>query len=181
MMKLLLGGSPSWKPIKGYEEIYEVSSAGQVRNVVTGRTIKPKIEKNGYVRVHLSKNGTAKSVLLHRVVATAFLGNPNRFLTVNHKDENKQNNSAHNLEWCDMSYQNRYGNGAIARNKAKERPVIQMDMSGRYIQTWGSIKEAAEALGLNSSTIVCVCKGKRRYKSTGGYKFRYAEGVIQHG
>lgn len=180
-MKLLIGGSPCthWKPVNGYEGIYEVSNFGDIRNVATGRILKQKVERNGYVRVHLSKDGIAKSLLLHRIVAEAFLENPHNFCTINHIDENKQNNSFSNLEWCDMSYQNRYGIGALKRNKAKERAVIQMDMSGKYVKTWGSIKSAADALGLNPSTIVCVCKGKRRYKSTGGHKFRYAEEVMR--
>ena len=71
--------------------------------------------------------------------------------------------------------------GARARNKAKERPVWQLSMDGEPIHLWSSIKEAAIALGVNPSTVVCVCKGKRRYKSTGGYKFRYSEEVVLHG
>lgn len=181
-MRLLLGGSPCtlWKPVIGYEGIYEVSSTGAIRNIKTGHILKAKEERNGYMRVHLSKNGIAKSVLLHRIVAEAFLENPENLPTVNHIDENKQNNNACNLEWCDMSYQNKYGNGACRRNKAKERAVVQLNMNGEYVQTWTSIKSAADALGLRTSSIICVCKGKRRYKSTGGHKFRYLEGVIQH-
>jgi hypothetical protein len=179
-VKLLIGGSPCtyWRPFPGYEGYYEISNHGDVKRLDTGKLISRKVEKNGYVRVHLSKNGKAESILLHRAVALAFVPNrnPKAFKTVNHIDENKQNNSASNLEWCDMSYQNRYGRGAETRNEAKKRAVIQLDMDGEFVKKWGSIKEAAESLGLNSSSIMCVCKGARRYKSTGGCKFRYVEG-----
>ncbi len=182
-MRILIGGSPCthWRPISGYEGFYDVSDNGEVRNSRTGRILKQKVERNGYVRVHLSKDGTARSLLLHRVVANTFIPNPNGFLTVNHLDEDKTNNRLSNLEWANMSRQNSYGQGARARNKAKERPVWQLSMDGEPIHLWSSIKEAAIALGVNPSTVVCVCKGKRRYKSTGGYKFRYSEEVVLHG
>lgn len=182
-MKLLIGGSPCthWSPVPGYDGLYEIADNGAVRNSRTGRVLRPKIERNGYVRVHLSKDGRSKSLLLHRIVATVFVPNPCGFSTVNHIDENKANNAATNLEWANMSYQNTYGRAAVARNKAKERPVWQLSMSGEPIRRWDSIKEAAKFLGVNPSTVVCVCKGKRRYKSTGGYKFKYSEEVVLHG
>ena len=104
-MKLLIGGSPCthWRPISGYEGFYEVSDNGEVRNSRTGRILKQKVERNGYVRVHLSKDGTARSLLLHRVVANTFIPNPNGLLTVNHLDEDKTNNRLSNLEWANMS------------------------------------------------------------------------------
>lgn len=165
-----------WKPVLGYGN-YIISNYGRVKNRFTGHILADKVEKNGYVRVHLSNQGTAKLFLLHRLVACAFVPNPDNHPTVNHIDENKQNNRADNLEWCDMSYQNSYGVGAENRNKAKERPVVQFDLSWNKVKEWGSIAEAADALGLERSTIVAVCKGKRRYKSTGGYIFRYLEDV----
>ena len=99
-MKLLIGGSPCthWRPISGYEGFYEVSDNGEVRNSRTGRILKQKVERNGYVRVYLSKDGTARSLLLHRVVANTFIPNPNGLLTVNHLDEDKTNNRLSNLE-----------------------------------------------------------------------------------
>jgi hypothetical protein len=113
-MKILIGGSPCthWRPISGYEGFYEVSDNGEVRNSRTGRILKQKVERNGYVRVHLSKDGTARSLLLHRVVANTFIPNPNGLLTVNHLDEDKTNNRLSNLEWANMSRQNSYGQGA---------------------------------------------------------------------
>ena len=176
-IRILMGGSPCthWTPVVEYENTYEVSVFGEVRRIKTGKILKPKIEKNGYVRIRLSQNGIAKSKLLHRIVAKAFIPNPLNHNTVNHKDEKKQNNKMDNLEWVSMSYQNSYGVGAICRNKFKEKPVNQYDLNGNFIKRWNSIKEVAESKGLNPSSIVCVCKGKRRYKSTGGYMFKYEE------
>lgn len=167
----------TWRDIEEYQGIYEVSTNGQVRRK-NGKILKPKIERTGYVRYHLSKNGLSKSLLAHRIVAQAFLPNPNNYKTINHIDENKSNNNINNLEWCDMSYQNRYGQGAINRNKAKEKPVLQYDKEGNFIKRFDSVKKAAIELNLNQSSIHCVCKKQRRYKSTGGYIFKYENGGL---
>ena len=172
-IKLMPGGSPCT------QGIYEVSTTGQIRRTKNGKILTPKIERNGYVRVHLSKNGIAESVSLHRIVAKAFVPNPKGYKTVNHINEDKSDNRVENLEWASMSYQNSYGKGAINRNLAKQVPVLQFDMSGRLLRKWDSIKEVAETYGLNPSSIVAVCKKKKRYKSTGGYKFAYLEEAHQ--
>ena len=161
-----------WKSVNGYEEIYEVSDYGAIRRV-GGKILKPKQEANGYRRYHLSKNGVAKSILAHRIVALAFIENPHGYDTVNHINEDKSDNRVENLEWCDMSYQNRYGIGAINRNKFKEKPVLQYTKDGQFVRRFDSVKKAAIELGLQETSIHCVCKGIRRYKSTGGYVFKY--------
>lgn len=163
-----------WKPIQGFEGVYEISNYGNCRRVGK-RNLAPKIESNGYVRFHLSKNNKPITMLAHRAVALAFIDNPYGYSAVNHKDENKTNNCVDNLEWCDMHYQNTYGIGAINRHKAKEKPVLQFSKSGEFIKRFPSVTKAALELGLNVTSIHCVCKGIRRYKSTGGFIFRYAE------
>lgn len=168
-----------WKPVVGYEGFYEVSNYGAVRRV-GGNVLKPKVESNGYVRYHLSKNGVAKSILAHRMVAIAFIDNPCGYKTVNHIDEDKTNNKVTNLEWCDMAYQNRYGVGAINRTKFKEKPVLQYTKDGKFIKRFESVKKAATELGLHESSIHFVCKGQRRYKHTGGFAFKYDEKEMTH-
>ena len=168
-----------WKSVIGYEGFYEVSNTGQVRRV-NGKILKPKKEKSGYIRYHLSKNGESKSILAHRIVAFAFIENPNNYKTINHKDEDKTNNNSSNLEWCDMSYQNKYGKGAVNRNKAKEKPVLQYSKSGEFIKRFDSVKKAAIELNLNESNIHFVCKKQRYYKSTGGYVFKYETDGIKN-
>ena len=179
-MKVLSLFDGAWKPVANYEGFYEVNRSGEIRRIGKEKPIKQKQESNGYIRVHLSKQGISESVLLHRIVAAAWCDNPSGYTTVNHIDENKANNNAINLEWCNMAYQNTYGNGAIARNKAKEKPVSQWDRNGNFIKCWGSIKSAAEALNLSQTSIICVCDGKRRYKSTGGWVFK-RENEVGHG
>lgn len=167
-----------WMPIQGFEGVYEISNYGNCRRAGK-RNIAPKIERNGYIRYHLSKDNNPTTILAHRAVAIAFIPNPNNYKTVNHKDENKSNNRVENLEWCDMHYQNTYGIGAVNRHKAKERAVLQFTKQGEFIKRFDSVSKAAQELNLNATSIHCVCKGIRRYKSTGGFVFQYEENKRQ--
>ena len=106
-----------WKSIPGYEGIYEVSNLGRVRSVercdrfnrkIVSKILKPNYV-SGYLRVGMYKNKTFKYYLIHRLVAQAFLPNPDNLPQVNHKDEDKSNNRVDNLEWCDRSYNMNYG------------------------------------------------------------------------
>ena len=97
-----------WKNIIGYEGLYEVSNKGNVRNVRRNKLLR--LQKNqGYIRVALSKNGIKTWLRVHRLVAQAFIENPDNLPEINHLDEDKANNSVDNLEWCDRSYNNNYG------------------------------------------------------------------------
>lgn len=107
-----------WRPIEGYEGLYEVSNLGKVRSLdridCTGRRLKGKIliplmMKNGYLSVFLCKEGKAKHFLIHRLVAQAFILNPEGLKEINHKDEDKTNNLVDNLEYCDRKYNMNYG------------------------------------------------------------------------
>lgn len=99
-----------WKDCKGYEGKYQVSTQGRVWSVKGQRYLKGTVTKKGYVYVHLTaKNGKAVKERLHRLVALTFLDNPDNLPVVNHKDENKLNNSVDNLEWCSHKYNCNYG------------------------------------------------------------------------
>ena len=100
-----------WKPIFGYDGMYEVSDLGRVRSLKFGKVkvLRARKRRDGYLNVNLCKDGEQKSVLVHRLVASAFIPNDNIFNNeINHKDENKENNRASNLEWCDSRYNKRY-------------------------------------------------------------------------
>ena len=102
-----------WKEIPGYEGLYEVSNKGNVRNVRRNTLLRlPKTNK-GYIQVGWCKNGIRNGLKVHRIVAQAFLPNPDNLPQVNHKDEDKTNNNVDNLEWCDTKYNNNYGSRNI--------------------------------------------------------------------
>ena len=111
-----------WRPIVGYEGLYEVSSYGRVRSLDMyvkarygnyrlhkGKVLSPGIRPDGYLFVNLTYNGKHKTITVHRLVAQAFLPNPDNLSEVNHKDEDKSNNRVENLEWCDRKYNLNYG------------------------------------------------------------------------
>jgi hypothetical protein len=143
--------------------------------------IKPKILSQfnvlGYSKVKLRDyDGSTKMHSVHRLVANAFIPNPNNYPQVNHKDENPSNNCVDNLEWCTPKYNTNYGTGILRCSVKRMRPVVQMSMNGEIIDTWPGIKFAANALGLQSSSISLCCNGKR-IKSTGGYKWKYLSNI----
>lgn len=92
-----------WKPIPGYEQLYEISNTGFVRNVQTGLIKSNEIDKNGYVRIQLCKHKVRRKFFIHRLVATCFIENPQNKPQVNHKDMNRSNNCVDNLEWTTNS------------------------------------------------------------------------------
>src|SRR5574344_1100472 len=100
-----------WKNVSGYEGIYQISNFGRVRSFKFSnvRILKNIVQSAGYLTVDLRKNGARKSFKIHRLVALAFIENPNNLPSINHKDECKTNNSVNNLEWCTDKYNSNYG------------------------------------------------------------------------
>lgn len=163
----------TWKAIVGYEGLYEVSDLGNVRSLVQrSNRWKPGIRKltknrDGYLLVMLSKDGKHKLMLVHRLVASAFIPNPQGLETVNHKDENKLNNAANNLEWMSAA-----DNTAYSQPQRAEHPVQQLDKStGEVLAMYPSTHEAERVTGIAHPNICFCCQGK--YKSSGGFGWRY--------
>ena len=102
-----------WRDIEGYEGLYQISNLGRVKSfprpTTPGGILKTIKRKDGYCSIKLSKNGKVKKVLVHRLVAKAFIPNTNNLPIINHKDENPSKNIVDNLEWCDYKYNNNYG------------------------------------------------------------------------
>ena len=92
--------SEVWKTVEGFNDRYEVSTYGKVRNVQRGKLLTPYINRFGYMSVKLFSGNKGKEHKVHRLVAQAFIENPEQKPCVNHKDNNKQNNHVENLEWC---------------------------------------------------------------------------------
>lgn len=153
-----------WKPIKDYEGIYEVSSFGQIRRLHKDKRSSPfKILKldtlRGYKKAHLYKDGYGKPVQVHRLVAEAFIPNPNNLPCVNHKDEDPSNNHIDNLEWCDPKYNVNYGTGIARQVKKRSKVVLCFDLDMNFIKEYSSTTEAARDLNLSQGNIVSCCNG----------------------
>ena len=195
-----------WRDIKGYEGKYQISNTGNVksleRTVWNGRGYRIVPEKilegydngEGYLYVTLWKDGKDKKYRINRLVAQAFLENPNSLPEVNHKDEDKTNNRVENLEWCDRLYNLTYnGRAKKAGKKVAEKlkgrkqteehikkraeklskPVFSVDKESGLIMWWQSAYEAERQLGISQSNICACCIGKR--KSAGGFYWHYAD------
>lgn len=145
-----------WKEINGYEGLYEVSDQGNVRNIRTGRILKPQKNNGGYLQVYLRH----RWFRVHRLVATAFVQNPNGYDSVNHINENKEDNRAVNLEWMAIGDNVRYTNEKKVR-------CIETDT------IYDSIKKAAEETGISSTSISGCCRGER--EAVKGYHWEYVD------
>lgn len=141
-----------FRDVVGYEDLYEVSNEGRVRNKNTGKVRKPH-KNSGYLVVILYKDGKQKNCLVHRLVAKAFISNPNNYPQVNHIDENKLNNNVENLEWCSAQYNTEY---------SQAKPVNQYDLSGNLLKRYKSTREAERQTGINSGSISDSCSGKTK-------------------
>ena len=169
-----------WKDISGYEGLYQVNKSGDIKSVeriidgkkINQRILKKSKDKQGYFIVHLWKNNKREIKGVRRLVADAFINNPENLPYVNHKNEIKTDNCAKNLEWCTHEYNVRYGTGIARMANHKSKAVLQISKSGETIKKWSSAKEAASALGIDDSGIAKSAKGK--LKTTGGYFWKYA-------
>lgn len=173
-----------WKDIEGFEGLYQVSNLGRVKSLarkdIMGRPVKGVLMKqrktrNGYLLVTLRRNGKRDDRLTHRLVAMAFLINPDNLPQINHKNEEKTNNMVSNLEWCSSKYNANYGtrNERIAKHveKAREQPIYAITSLGhRYY--FCSIKKAAALLGLDGSDVSKCLNGKVKHHH--GFSFELA-------
>ena len=169
-----------WKDVVGYEGSYMVSNLGRIRGMY-GKILRPVARRHGYLSVFLYGKGNNdrnyKQFSIHRLVAEAFIENPNGYAEVNHLDEDKTNNRSENLEWCDHKYNMNYGTVQKRRsqkikNGPKARPIDQLDMDGNYIKTFPSMAEAKRLCGFEQSNIFYAISG--RYKQAYGFKWRYS-------
>ena len=179
--------------ISGYNGDYKITKNGDIYSFKREKIIKLKtsFDKNGYVRVKLCKNGE-KSLLVHRLVAETFITDKFNFksmpyedkssidlkhLEINHKDENKQNNSVENLEWCTHAYNSNYGSRVdriIPKTISKTRKkVCQYSLDGELIKIWDGVNIASRELNIIQQNITRSCKNEKR--TAGGYIWRYLQ------
>lgn len=172
-----------WKPVKVFEGLYEVSNLGVLKRLSTALSVGtgnyPRKERiatisqnnKGYLKCDLWKNGKRYQKLVHRLVAQAFVPNPNNYPVVNHKDENKENNSADNLEWCNQKYNMNYGSCSNRIGKANSKKVVMLSKNHEKIETFDSIIGAERKTGISNGSIVDCLHGRR--KTAGGYIWKY--------
>lgn len=174
-----------WKDVVGYEGLYQVSDRGRIKSICSyvrlqnGELMKKKPhilklqDRCGYKCVNLFKGGRSHTLNIHRLVAEAFLPNPHRYSVVNHKDENKSNNSLSNLEWCTHAYNLSYGTAQRRRAVSQGKVVLQLDKNGAFIKRHLTLMDACRDTGINFQNISQCCNNKR--KTAGGYCWKFEE------
>ena len=164
-----------WKDIIGYEGLYQVSNYGRVKNNQTNNYLTPVKIKNGYLQIHFWDKKKHKVFYLHRLVAQAFIPNPNNYPQVNHKDENKLNNCVDNLEWCTAKYNTHYGTCIYRNILSNSNTIQQINKEGNIIAEYLSAKQA-QSLSNNyykCAGISSCCRGDcKTYK---GYIWKYKQ------
>ena len=176
-----------WKPIEGYNDLYEVSNMGRVRSKYRcgekkyingsikmykrkGTILKPHLS-NGYYCVPLYDGIKEHNKSIHRLVARYFCNGYKKGLVVNHKDENRLNNRADNLEWCTVQYNSTYGSAIDKVAKSKMIKVGMYDNQWNLISTFDSIQDAAKQTGHDRNSISSWCRGK--VKCSFHYKWKF--------
>ena len=157
------------KDIKGYEGLYAITSCGKVWSYRRQKFLKTQVNRCGYEYVILQSNNKQKTVTVHRLVAEAYIPNPENKPQVNHKDENKQNNCVNNLEWMTAKENMNYG----TRTQRTRKKVYCVELD----RVFDGVRVAARELGIAHNHISYCCNGKQ--KSAKGYHFRYADEVAE--
>ena len=201
MLKHIIMNEEIWQPIVGFEGIYEISNLNRVKSLErtityinrwgteTNRTFKscivrPSTDKNGYLFVTLKKNGTETHKTIHRLIAEAFIPNPENKPTVNHKNHIRTDNRIENLEWATYPEQidDEWKNNAVKSHYKQSKQVYQYSLDNSFIALYSSIKCAAKKCNLSKTGIKNCCEGgyfstvrNKFYKSNsyGGFKWSY--------
>jgi hypothetical protein len=184
-----------WKDIDGYEGLYQVSSGGRIRrmasSVLKSNGIyynskcvirKPFITSVGYYMITLSKSGRINQYVVHRLIAAAFIPNPENKPQVNHKNLDKKDNRLDNLEWVTVSENAKHYvasgrfrppcRGRFGSKHHLSKPIHKTDLKGNILESFDAVKTAARKLGTTSSNICSCLKG--RNKTHLGFKWIYA-------
>ena len=176
-----------WKDIKGFENKYQISNLGNLRNSNTNNTLKFRKSSRGYLTITIRKKSKVYCYLVHRLVAETFLPNPNNYPQVNHIDGNKSNNIVDNLEWCTASNNQKhaYRIGLHVNDTQKmkrmneksklkiKKKVIQYDLNGNIINEFESLKDAEFQTKIKYQYISNCCRGKT--KTAGKFIWKYKQ------
>lgn len=181
-----------WKDIKGYEGLYQVSSHGRVKSLGNDKNRKEKILKGiynlGYKQVWLSKNGIEKRYLVHRLVASHFIPNPDNKPQINHINCIRDDNRISNLEWCTQAENNRHELTRINKSESLKgryvpkgkancfsKKVVQFNTNGQFIKLWYCLSDIQRETNIKQPNITTCCQGKK--ETAGGYKWKYVSDI----
>lgn len=163
-----------WKPVKDFEDKYEISNLGRVKSLNKNKILKPSDNGHGYLFVNLCKNNKPQHKYIHRLVAKHFLNNTFNFPEINHINENTYDNRAINLEWCTSKYNANYGkrNEKMINLKREKygKKVRQYTLDGEFIKEM-YMYEAIKLKNVYYASLRKCCNGI--YNTCGGYKWRY--------
>ena len=187
-----------WKDIKGYEGMYQVSNMGNVRSadrivhikqahceydeLREGRIVKGLPRRHGYLAVFLYKDGQRRQESIHRLVAEAFCRKQDGDTDVNHKNENKTDNRASNLEWCTHKENSNYGTAQERRlqtcreRHSRWKAVKQFDLQGNFIAEYPSLAEMEKQTGYSKGNVCNALHGKYGQQTPYGFHWEYAQG-----
>lgn len=183
--------SEEWRPVKGYEGLYEVSNLGRVRSLdkyrkffdfngneysllVKGRVRKLQLATNGYYTVSLKIAGRGESrKLVHRLVAEAFIPNPNNLPCINHIDQNRTNNLPFNLEWCTYEYNNNYKDTQDKHRRKVQKKIEQLTMDGQHVAFFDSARDAERKSGGKYEHSFIWSAISKPNRTAYGYQWRY--------
>lgn len=194
-----------WKDIPGYEGLYQVSDQGRVRSLdrivvnsrnvyrtLKGRILRPLKYRNGYFYIVLSKDNHRKNCRVHRLVARAFIPNPENKPHLDHINTKRDDNRVENLRWTTakenvnnplsikhlsdaMKGDKHPMYGKLGKDNPTSKAIYQISKDGNIIRKWGGMREAERHTGTKQKKISLCCQGKRR--TTGGYRWIYAEAL----
>lgn len=175
-----------FRKVNWYNDCYYVSNFGRVKSFVrnkSGKILKEYKDSNGYVQVLLADNNRRKKVMVHRLVAECFLDGYQEGLQINHKDGNRSNNKAENLEWVTPSKNMHHSYAVLGRTPPSlgkfgetapyHRPILQYNKQMQFVKRWGSIIEAARFYNYRSTDIWKCLNGMT--KSSHGFIWKYEE------
>jgi hypothetical protein len=192
-----------WRDIKGYEGLYQISNLGRVKSLICWcgnknikayrqreKILKTKPKKNGYLVVTLRYQNVIKYKSIHRLVAKAFLPNPNNYPVVNHIDGNKTNNNINNLEWCSYSHNTKEAiriglmpkpntvlkrwTGKFGKEHNRSRHIYQIHKkTNQIVAEYYGVPEIVRKTGFHARAVGAVLYHRR--KTTGGYIWKFAD------